>query len=69
MDHNYKKDRSAEIIEMFISRGYFKTQIETIEAALELLLEKQLVEDSYQQAKESETPEWIQKVQFPIIKD
>ena len=40
------KDRSAEIVEMFISRGYFKTQSEVVEAALELLLEHQLVEDS-----------------------
>ena len=40
------KDRSAEIIEMFISRGYFKTQSEVIEAGLERLLEHQLVEDS-----------------------
>lgn len=57
MDHNYKKDRSADIIEMFISRRYFKTQTKVIETALELLLEKQLIEDSYQQAKESETPD------------
>ena len=40
------KDRSAEIIEMFVSRGYFKTQSEVVEAGLEILLEHQLVEDS-----------------------
>ena len=40
------KDRSAEIVEMFISCGYFKTQGEVVEAALEMLLEHQLVEDS-----------------------
>jgi Arc/MetJ-type ribon-helix-helix transcriptional regulator len=40
------KDRSAEIIEMFVSRGYFKTQSEVVEAGLEMLLEHQLVEDS-----------------------
>ena len=40
------KDRSAEIIDMFISRGYFKTQSEVVDAGLEKLLEHQLVEDS-----------------------
>ncbi len=40
------KNRSAEIIEMFVSRGYFKTQSEVVEAGLEKLLEHQLVEDS-----------------------
>jgi Arc/MetJ-type ribon-helix-helix transcriptional regulator len=40
------KDRSAEIIEMFLSRGYFKTQSDVVDAGLEMLLEHQLVEDS-----------------------
>ncbi len=40
------RDRSAEIIEMFMTRGYFKTQSEVVEAGLEKLLEYQLVEDS-----------------------
>jgi Arc/MetJ-type ribon-helix-helix transcriptional regulator len=40
------KDRSAEIVEMFVSRGYFKTQSEVVEAGLEILLERALQEDS-----------------------
>jgi Arc/MetJ-type ribon-helix-helix transcriptional regulator len=40
------RDRSAEIIEMFLSRGYFKTQSDVVDAGLEMLLEHQLVEDS-----------------------
>jgi Arc/MetJ-type ribon-helix-helix transcriptional regulator len=49
------KDRSAEIIEMFVTRGYFKTQSEVVEAGLEMLLEHQLVEDS-RLNKEEATP-------------
>lgn len=47
------KDRSAEIVEMFMSRGYFKTQGDVVEAALEMLLEHQLVEDSKVHEQES----------------
>lgn len=49
------RDRSAEIIEMFLSRGYFKTQSDVVDAGLEMLLEHQLVEDS-KLNKEESTP-------------
>ena len=58
------KDRSAEIVEMFISRGYFKTQSDVIEAGLEKLLEHQLVEDSKLRQEESwPTPQSLVKAQ------
>ena len=47
------KDRSAEIVEMFVSRGYFRTQGEVVEAGLEMLLERALQEDSKLHQKES----------------
>ena len=58
------KNRSAEIVEMFISRGYFKTQGDVVEAALEILLEHQLVEDSKLHQEESApTPKSLVKAQ------
>ena len=47
------KDRSAEIVEMFVSRGYFRTQGEVVEAGLEMLLERALQEDSKVHREES----------------